>query len=253
MPTVKHNPRFHAVASRLPRLPRELVHEVLNDLWIQKILEILCNHNSPYLDDCVSSHFKIGRVLPASDLAELKDLFSLYLRICALHRGNPHPRIPTLEKEVTFFLDRIKSRPVDIKWEIRNAIVGELDKYDKFIPVLNSVIPDKMLPWGNAAFRDVSGSGLKEAFEAIDAAEVKLNTLKANQLRRLADLLERYPNYVRTCCEKNGETGPQKQRHRVEYLRNQANGMLMRQILDGRFTARAIFAQDQFYLIPYNR
>ncbi|KAJ3528027.1 hypothetical protein NMY22_g9562 [Coprinellus aureogranulatus] len=246
---------LEAKGFRLPRLPRELVHEVFNDLWIQKILEILCNHNSPYLDDCTSSHFRISKFLPPAQLAKVKESFALYLRICALHRGNPHPHIPILENAWPYFNEKLKgNHPVDIEREIRGAIVTELDKYTKFIPVLNSVVPDHIIPWGSPAFRDVSQKGLKEAFDHIDEAEVKLNTIKANQLRRLAGILERYPNYVRTCCEKGSEgTSAQKQSHRVAYLRTQADNMLMRQILDGRFVARAIFAQEQFYLVPYNR
>ncbi|KAJ3532240.1 hypothetical protein NMY22_g7823 [Coprinellus aureogranulatus] len=190
-----------------------------------------------------------------AQLAKVKESFALYLRICALHRGNPHPHIPILENAWPYFNEKLKgNHPVDIEREIRGAIVTELDKYTKFIPVLNSVVPDQIIPWGSPAFRDVSQKGLKEAFDLINDAEVKLNTIKANQLRRLAGILERYPNYVRTCCEKGSEgTGAQKQSHRVAYLRTQADNMLMRQILDGRFVARAIFAQEQFYLVPYNR
>ncbi|KAG2003532.1 hypothetical protein CC2G_004128 [Coprinopsis cinerea AmutBmut pab1-1] len=67
----------------------------------------------------------------------------------------------------------------------------------------------------------------------------------------MANLLERYPGVLRTCCEKS--QGVKRSSHRVEYLRREAARMPVRQILDNRWVARSIFAQPQFYIIPHDR
>ncbi|RXW22740.1 hypothetical protein EST38_g3123 [Candolleomyces aberdarensis] len=269
MPTVqgKHY-RYHAVASRLPRLPRELVHEVLGDLSIQNILELLCNHNLPYLDECASSHFTIKKFLPPTDLPEVKEYFTLYLNIRQVDRSDPHPRIKQFEHDVHHFSSAAAANFIPT---IKSAILQELKTYHPFLPVLGHFIdapssedqgdlmamdtnpespPNPKFP--DPVFWDTkSAAGLRSIFELIDAAEVKLNTEKKAQLTRMADLLERYPNILRTCCEKNQELRNQK--HRVDYLRLQAARIPTRQILENQFVARIVFAQNQFYLVPYDK
>lgn len=273
MSTPPFHPRYHAVSSRLPRLPRELVHEIFNDLWIQKILEILCNHDDPYLDQCAVSHFTIGRFLSVSKLPAIKEAFRLYLRIRSMHRDHPHPHIPSLEKDVTFFVLRDekwkKNNPTEFVVEIKKAIVEEVEAYRNFQEVLYSFaklddgskepaaedsmqldLESALPPWPFEI--GLPTSQLAELLDVFDAAEVRLNSLKQSQLYRMADLLERYPNYLHTCCEK--DEGRRSQAYTVERLRLEAKRMPMRQIVFGRqFGARSIFAQKQFFLVPYNR
>lgn len=263
-------PRYYAVASRLPRLPRELVHEIFTELWIQKILEILCNQDDPYLDNCAATHITIGKFLPESKLPAIKEAFRLYLKLRAMHRDNPHPHIPILEKDVSFFILRDekwkKSTPTDFVVEIKKAIVEEVETYRNYHEVLYSFAKlddsssgvykeldfedGRLPPWPFEI--GLPTSQLAQLVDAFDAAEVRLNTIKQSQLRRMADLLERYPNYLHTCCEK--DEGKRSQTHTIERLRLEAKRMPMRQIVFGRnFVARSIFAQSQFFLLPYNR
>jgi hypothetical protein len=250
------------------------VHQIFNDLWIQKILEILCNHDDPYLDDCAATHITIGKFLPESKLPAIKEAFSLYLRIRAMHRDHPHPHIPFLEKDVTFFTLRDekwkKNRPTDFVEEIKKAIVEEVEAYRNFQEILYSIAKLDVSFKGNHGDDspiqlDLEGplppwpfeiglptSQLAELFDVFDNAEVRLNSLKQSQLHRMADLLEKYPNYLHTCCEK--DEGQRNQTHTIERLRTEAERMPMRQIVFGKhFGARSIFAQSQFFLVPYNR
>jgi hypothetical protein len=246
------------------------VHEVFNELWIQKILEILCNHDNPYLDECAATHIKIGKFLSKEKLPAIKEAFRLYLMIRGMHRDNPHPCIPILEKDVNFFVARNekwrKDRPTDFVVEIKKAIVEELEAYRNFQEILYSVAK---VPEGSQhpiSLLEIEGemvppwpfeiglptSELADIFDVFDVAEIRLNTLKQNQLTRFADLLDQYPNYLHTCCEK--DEGRRNQAHNVARLRLEAKRMPMRQIVYGKqFGARSIFSQKQFFLVPYNR
>ncbi|KAJ3537728.1 hypothetical protein NMY22_g5479 [Coprinellus aureogranulatus] len=277
MSTFPPHPRFHAVSSRLPRLPKELVHEIFNELWIQKILEILCNHDDPYLDECAITHITIGKFLCESKLPEIKQAFRLYLRIRSMHRDHPHPHIPILEKDVNFFILRDekwkKHQPTDFVLEIKKAILEELEAYRNFQEILYYIARTEYNPTDaktdskteGFVYPDLGGalppwpfeiglltSQIGELFDVFDAAEVKLNSLKQSQLYRMADFLERYPNYFHTCCEK--DEGSRNSSHTVGRLRLEASRLHMRQIVFGKqFGARSIFAQRQFFLVPYNR
>jgi hypothetical protein len=242
---------------------------VLGDLSIQNILELLCNHNLPYLDECASSHFTIRKFLSSKDLPEVKEYFTLYLKIRQVNRSDPHPHIEALEHDVYHFSPTTAANFIPI---IKSMILLELKAYHPFLPVLGHFMdspvsedqgdlmavdaadsrspPNPKFP--DPVFWDTkSVAGLNSIFELIDAAEVKLNTEKRAQLIRMADLLEQHPNLLRTCCEKNQE--PRDQKHRVAYLRLQAARMPTRQILENRFIARIVFAQKQFYLVPYDK
>ncbi|KAJ3541248.1 hypothetical protein NMY22_g3960 [Coprinellus aureogranulatus] len=257
MSTFPPHPRYYAVSSRLPRLPRELVHEIFNDLWIQKILEILCNHDDPYLDECAATHITIGKFLSESKLPEIKQAFRLYLRIRSMHLDHPHPHIPILEKDVNFFILRDekwkKHQPTDFVVEIKKAILEELETYRNFQEILYYIAKTEDCPTDAKTNSKTEGfvhpdlggalppwpfeiglptSQIGELFDVFDTAEVKLNSLKQSQLYRMADLFGTVPELPPHLLRK---------RRKVLEIRRTRSER-------GRF-----FAQRQFFLVPYNR
>lgn len=63
MESVQPN-RPPAFINGLTRLPRELVHRVLDDLPLIKVLQII-SHKIAYLDECILSHLGYRRVFPS--------------------------------------------------------------------------------------------------------------------------------------------------------------------------------------------
>jgi hypothetical protein len=64
----------------MAKLPRELVHQILNDLPIVKILQILAS-KIPHLEDCVFSHIHYQRLFKADNVSRVVDCFGLYREI----------------------------------------------------------------------------------------------------------------------------------------------------------------------------
>ena len=334
LPKTKSNeyPRFWAVGSHLPRLPRELIHQIIDTLSVQKILEIICTQDSPYLDECVATHMTIGRgILPPSasatcpnrsiacqcqkakvsgplndvDLPNIKAWFTLYMRLRRLDRVNPHPRISFLDDIGSVYVHQAalqhlqkqtKASPPKTKisgsWgeeegerkeesqivvAIKDGVLFEMKRYDPYIPSLSHFVqslPNSSLPIPTSEFWDTSSvAALSSVFDLIDSAQVSLTLYKSRQLTRMADLLERYPRFLRTCTEINVQQDIRRNPlHLVENLRLAAGkmvwgtgfkpGMVLsgdesagvrREIVEGNFVARSIFAQRQFYLVPYDR
>jgi hypothetical protein len=70
----------------------EVVHKILTDIQLVRILHILCGE--PYVEACVTSHYDIGKVLPAERLLPRSNIIKLH-RHSALDR----PHIVPLERE----------------------------------------------------------------------------------------------------------------------------------------------------------
>ncbi|TFK19894.1 hypothetical protein FA15DRAFT_626191 [Coprinopsis marcescibilis] len=246
------NKRYHAVAHRLPRLPRELVHGVLDDLPLTKVLELICNHNIPYVEQCVTTHISYGKLLSGDQLQILKKWFALYLRVCSARRSDPHPKVRVLNKEAHILLEEFADETAFRVFEktIASQVFTEMLLYKPFFPVLRRFskvsIPEPEF-WDGS-----SVDYLEQIYDILDANEVALNTLKVNQLMRMADFLERFPTLLRTCRDKLQET-KRNPKHRIDYLRVQASRMPVRQILDNQWVGRSIFAHTQFYILPYDR
>lgn len=249
MATVEHA-RYHSVAYRLPSLPPEIVHKVIGDLQLAKILEIVCSHNIPYIDDCIISHIVLGKIFTSDSLQAVKKFYTIYLAVCKRHRlaHLKLPRIRSLEIDAFSYLKSRKS-VYNILGEIKAAILEELGGYVEYFPTLRkfstSPIPDEVF-WAS------THSELERLLSTIVAAEDALNTKKSMQLERIALLIKENPGML-----KMGKTQTQdpcrNEQHRIDHLLHFSQKILKPQILDRNFVAGFIFSRCRFYLEPYDR
>ena len=240
--------RHAAIADQLAKMPPELVHKIINDLPIIKLLELVSTYDVPYIDQCITTHIHLGKIFSAKHLAEVKDCFTLYLRIITLGRPPIIPKIMQLDYDAIAFLKLIP--PVNIVAVLKANIISNLQAYRQFFPLLDSYSPQpipRRLYWPTD-----TAAGLREIFELIDAAEGNINDLKAEQLERMARLMEKYPGTLRQRGDWSQEPRKSEQ-HIIANLRRESTEMRGRQILSRQFKSNSVFAFRQLYLVPYDR
>ncbi|KDR82576.1 hypothetical protein GALMADRAFT_134169 [Galerina marginata CBS 339.88] len=240
--------RYHVIAHQLTKVPPELVHEIINDLPIVKILELISNHKIPYIEQCVCTQIYLKEIFSPSFLAEVKSYFVLYLRIRRLDSRFPHPILPRLEHDAYTFLKI--SPPVNIVAILKAAIIKHLEKYEHLFPLLRVYAPESIPE--KAFWVTDSASDLQQIFENIDAAEMKLNSLKADQLRRMACLIQKYPMTMKT-RENTSQEVRRNEQHLVDRLLYLSNHMKNGQILQNRFVGVSVFSKGRPFLVPYDR
>lgn len=242
---------FSAAVKRLPSLPPEVVHKVLGDLQLVRILHMMCAHDIPYLDGCVVSHGDIGKVLPGARLSKIKEFFTLYLDIIELHRhiALRRPHIVPLECDAQTFVGRGGTAD-SVIYHITSAILIKLSQYDSFHGALQ---PHASGPIPSLYHVDTMDVGsLRHLFEVLNGAEAAMNKKKSEQLKRLAQLMREYPLALKMASDPSQEARPN-ERHRIDQLERLSERMLRAQILDRRFVAVRHFAGHGLFMVPYDR
>ncbi|KIK02765.1 hypothetical protein K443DRAFT_131735 [Laccaria amethystina LaAM-08-1] len=224
--------RYSSVAGRLPKLPRELVHKILDDISLVKVLELVSSHDIPYIDECVSTHFHLRQLLPPDVLPEAKSYFLLYNTLCERRRRQPLPNLPQLAHDAQVLLQAKPSRRVDIIAIIKVEILKDLEAYAPFFPY--------------------SVTWLWDLFNVIDASEKKLNAVKSDQLKRMAELMVEYPGMLRDYQDPSQEQRRNAD-HTIAKLLLLSERIKRPQMLSGKFVGRYIFIQHNFHLVPYDR
>ncbi|KAF8644231.1 hypothetical protein AX16_008586 [Volvariella volvacea WC 439] len=243
------NPRYNAVARRLTTLPAEVVHQVLNDLDVIKVLEIVCSNNHPHIDHSVQSHRQLSRLLPPQKFAKIKEAFTLYHEICRSRRPPLHPHINALKRDAAAILSG-QSDDQDVLSQILNAIRGELELFTPHLPHLSKFAA--VLPAFEICNSLTEVSDLRAHWDAIHGAEVSLNQTKSAQLNRLADLIIAYPGYLKSISDNSQEPRNNPQ-HQARMLREAGQRMLKPQLADRQIMSAHIFGQRRFPLVPYDR
>lgn len=244
--------RYSSVAGRLPKLPRELVHKILDDISLVKVLELVSSHDIAYIDQCVSTHFHLRQLLPPDVLPEAKSYFLLYNTLCERRRRQPLPNLPQLAHDAQVLLKAKLSQRVDIIAIIKVEILKDLEAYAPFFPILRYFC-DPKLSIPDRVFWDVSSvTWLWDLFNIIDAAEKKLNAVKSDQLKRMADLMVEYPGMLREYQDFSQEQRRNAD-HKIAELLLLSERIKRPQILSRKFVGRYIFSQHNFHLVPYDR
>ena len=335
-----HSLAFHLADLPLDEVQESLSNMTIQTVLEVVCMRDLDTDSSLYLDECVSSHSTLGLGIPSvqgmhadagpviaslsqdtadeetkaqdhqdlkgvgplngNDLDEIKTWFKLYMRMQALNRRSPYPKIEALERTGQRFIeDRISqslpraalptdsathhSTPIVVEY-IKEAIaiifkvvyepyISTLSHFNPFFPNQAYIQPLTIPELLNTM---PTPKDTEDIFMTADTAENALTSCKISQLLRMADLLEKYPHFLRTCCEVDIQQDIRRNHnHRVEYLRLCAGRMLhgrgynrkklaegplhtegvpaRSEIAEGKHVARWIFAQRQFYLIPYDR
>ncbi|KAG6910567.1 hypothetical protein DXG01_009517 [Tephrocybe rancida] len=251
------NRRYHAVAQKLDILPPEVLHKVLDDLPLLKILEVISVHNVPYVDSCVLSHPNYGRIFRTpQSLFILKQYFTLYVELCQRQQGprsSGNPEIARLARNATQLVKELGKAPGysdKILAEVKVEVFALLETYKPYMQALAQYSPQSIA----GGMPDLSDPvALRHFWTHLDAAETSLNEAKSAQLLRIARLYAEYPGMLRHRLDDSQESRRLSDHHRIDALKISAQRMLKPQILRGKFVAKAIFSQQQFPVIPYDR
>jgi hypothetical protein len=266
-------PRKHAVATRLQKLPVELVHQIYDDSRLGDVLLMLAGNRSvtdvSHAAACMLSHPAWGRAVTPSLLPVLLDLISLYftihtqqrrstqrtpLEVACAHRHPYHSTLVGGYGEVGLLV-------CDAKLQIRE-LLWQSHKGRDYLPVLRAHAPIPVLvddaderryhrvrePVAAAALA-AQVAEFREVWEATARAQELLRARKARQLRRLAALLAEFPEMLR-----DGDYHSQE--HRSENAQRHRRGALERMAAEldgGRRLHAAVFARHRLPLVPYDR
>ncbi|KAG6829281.1 hypothetical protein H0H92_005034 [Tricholoma furcatifolium] len=228
------NRRYHAAAKKLVVLPPEVLHKVLDDLPLVKILEIFRTPES---------------------LSTLKQYFALYIELCQRKRGpaSRHPEVIAFRQDAVCLVKQDEKSQDglfnSLLVNIRAVVHLLLRPYEPYIPALAEYTPSIA-----GGMPDISDPfALKEYWTNLDAAELRLNKAKSLQLQRIAQLYKEYPGMLKRRLDTSQESRRLSDQHRIDALELSAKKILQPHILRGSFLAKAIFAEQQFPITPYDR
>ncbi|KAE8371148.1 hypothetical protein BDV26DRAFT_303111 [Aspergillus bertholletiae] len=233
------------VIASLSALPRELAHQILNDIRIWDILRLLCYNNANINTD-ILTHPTLGRLFSHSTdiLDEVRTTVTLYRTVCAEHSLTVAP----LTSPLAF---NAHTGPLDYK-EITNymhhLLVDQLYLPPWKRDVLAHYAP---LPFDGDATSTVPA--LASRWAAIHAAQDKLNARKAAQIRRVAALLEAHPDVLKRTPDPR-QTPSKNVSHSVRWLRHVADRMLHQSLLRGDMKrGMSLFAYGYLPVMPFDR
>ncbi|TGO30658.1 hypothetical protein BPAE_0004g01170 [Botrytis paeoniae] len=183
----------------LQKLPREIVHQVLSDLPVIKILSIL-SWKLPYLDECVLSHMVYGRLFGSQgEISHALNYYTLYREICWFYRWpaadaeSLFARSPQMLLSNWVSLDYIISkmrRLIGVGLTINDHDFDLLVKYGRPCPRNTDIGLD-----GNESFLNLKHCW--DYWNWIKNAKMKLNKRKSDQIRFSAHLIEKYPRVLK--------------------------------------------------------
>ncbi|KAH9480270.1 hypothetical protein JR316_0006868 [Psilocybe cubensis] len=243
-------------------MPPELVYKILDDIPLAYLLQLICDQDIPHLEHCITSHLVLGKVFSVKYLAEIKALYSLYLRVCYLVYGYYPLYMDSLRFDGRSFT-KAHHDLLEEEWgvaslrlqdffrsAIRASTVKILYAYEYSLPVLTHYAPRTIGP--KSSWEVTSVDSLREIFENLDAAEMKLNSIKFAQLNRMAAIVQTYPAMVRTLRDL-GQDHHRNDQHLIDMLLRRARDMQKRQIAKQRIVAKCVFHTRRLYLVPHDR
>ena len=256
------NPRFHAVARHIVKLPRELVHRIIDDLTLGNLLELVILHDLPYIEECVLGHNGLDIVFQRIDWGILKAYYQIFLtlrwRRRQFGRRKPVVALPYFDDcDITTFVTKASQK--DLIRIVTESIEGMVRRYREFAFHLNvEGMPDlwqKLIQDqdDNNGFRCESPEATRAVVDGLWDAERELNRVKAGQLERMASLVERYPSTLRTRGDWFQDPRRNEQ-HIVDNLRRVGRRMMVTaNVLCGSIVGKEIFTERDLFIVPYNR
>jgi hypothetical protein len=183
-----------ATLRTLSRLPREVVHQILDDLPLVKGLQIL-SHNNEFLVGCILSHLKYQYLFPtAEQAASTTEYFILHRDICRFrHQALSGPTSPNgdsyLSQNITMLTHPFRN--FDLKLHLINQVQASVTVTQLQQEILSPYAsgPYQALPLTQIA-------DLRAHWEWIKEATLKINETKGRQRHLIADLLTEYPGKV---------------------------------------------------------
>ncbi|KAF7942185.1 hypothetical protein BELL_0008g00160 [Botrytis elliptica] len=242
----------------LQKLPREIVHQVLSDLPVIKILSIL-SWRLPYLDECVLSHRAYGRLFSSQgEISNALNYYRLYREICWFRRW------PAADTDSVF----ARSPQMLLSWGISvNRMIFQMRRLIRVGLNINDHDFDLLVKYGrpcprNADIRfDVNGSfpDLKYCWEYwnwIKNAKMKLNKRKSDQIEFSAYLIEKYPRVLKRPLDPSQGAPRPNTTHTVVMLERKAIKTLKNRSLSHHWHSnKGLYKSGRYVieLVPYDR
>lgn len=246
-------PRYNSIASHLVTLPPEIVHQVLSDLSLAKILELINTHPLPYIDYCLCSHIDYGTILSShSAVAELKGYYGLYMRVVAQYRYPSLPEARGLWDAKT--LIRIGATIHSLIDAVKAEILLRFEMYLPYLLVLNRYSPDDAQIPDHAHWKFGTLDAGEKRWESLSTAENTINSIKEAQLQRIIALVNLYPGMLRQ--HRYGSQCPRSEagiQHSLLRQKNLAREVKRPHILLGKKAAYSIFCDNRLPWVPFDR
>ncbi|EPE28132.1 hypothetical protein GLAREA_04923 [Glarea lozoyensis ATCC 20868] len=249
----------------LANLPREIVHLILKDVDIIKVLNIL-SYNHGYLNSCIVTSTKFGPLTipyePDSndgqwikDLANTTKLYILHLEICVIRKRaiqgpNSLTQLPLLLRE---HYDAWKA---DMHTDLRKRLADQihetamLDEYEKSVYLSHTTKPFPDQEEGRSMDLDI----LSARWRWIKETWISMGKAKCRQLNMAADILSEMPGRVALKKPLDpSQTPPSSADHIVRLLRGKGKRYAESHIPPHRRRPKCVAGAELIELVPYDR
>ncbi|KAF7508941.1 hypothetical protein GJ744_008497 [Endocarpon pusillum] len=267
------------------RLPRELVHMVLGQLPLVKILQIL-SHKNQYLDECVFGQLEWQFFFSSpADISHVRDLFILYCEIRRFTRkpltanfselGHGHTRLVRWSRTSSYSAEDLKRKLIQqIRGELTFNPVDEALLHTWFrsdYPAhgtesslrtrchwVREASPKdgdlpKLKPTTNYPAH-ADNSHLWARWDWVKEAKLKLNATKARQLVIAADLMSRFPEKLMLKKPRDPLQGQRTNLAHIEDgFRRRAEKISRDRRIQHQFVRGCCPGVDNIELVPYDR
>ncbi|KAK2783483.1 hypothetical protein FQN52_009603 [Onygenales sp. PD_12] len=239
-------PSPESQARTLSSLPAAQVLDTIHDLTLYHLLQ-LSSCNNPQLDPHILAHltrYGAPQETPNHKGFEvIKRYFNLY---CTIYNLLQLPKSPNISPLSTSLSLTHNTNPINlIKVHLHKKIFLHLGISVEYAALLT--------PFANAPLAVTDNfltlNGLEAHWRAVKDAQHKFNSVKAGQLKRMADIFETYPDLVRPARDPRRTLPPGGRNvgHLVSGLRLEAEKIMRDHPLRPRYNIKALRAPSLFW------
>ena len=249
LPSMSSSPtRPPAYVRNLARCPREIVHQILSDLPIIKVLQIL-SHKIQHLTDCVLTHIHYQRFFrQPSDRSRIVDHFILYRDVCRFTNLPLSDKWSLMSKN--YSMDSEPPTLNDIYLCLLETItrILSISQLDQDLLQAHSYTPYPV-------FVSTNLQNLWARWNWIKDAKFEQNASKSRQLNMAADLIAKYPGKLILKKPLDpSQDGPRLNAgHVANRLRGDAKRVLRNRNICNRWHGNCYPGIDFIELVPYDR
>ena len=193
------------IVKSLQSLPRELVHQVLDDVPVLKILLLAASETattSNYIDECILGHPDLRQLFRSKEnFSAIRDLFIVLYSLRASLSLAQAPSTSPLALNFGILVTNGERMAPGLRWYLRRELYEILySVHDERLHALHEVLnipPDaKPVPFGLGDTQDCQS--LLNRWQWHLAAQERMNGLRAAQLHKMADMYNAFPFVWRT-------------------------------------------------------
>ncbi|KAL8690964.1 MAG: hypothetical protein Q9218_003702 [Villophora microphyllina] len=196
-------------------MPREIVHQILDDLPLFQVLQLIsCQENSAYIDQCVLSHPWYQKIFDSQQaLNTTRDLFIIFY---GLHTSL---RLAQASKKWlrAYKIKPFPSNKKDLKEYLRTATCNIMKSIpDGHLNALREVSNGSLLSSSKQFEHPLIGLYTKTLYHQwqwTEAAQHMFNGMRSAQLNKMANIFETFPDLLKTSMDPS-----QKPRSNTEHI-----------------------------------